>query len=82
MIKIARVLEHDAQVEGPSDKSHLLDALERQLVTLDEDADGVGHELGRHLEHVGGHRGRKDHDLRLRRQVAVDVVAARASATC
>ena len=47
----------------------LLDALECQLVTLDQDPDGVGHELGRHLQDLVRQGGRQEDDLGLRRQV-------------
>ena len=30
----------------------LLDAFQRQLVTLDQNANRISHELGRHLQHV------------------------------
>ena len=52
----------------------LLEALEGQLVALDEDAHGVGHELGGHVEHVVGQGGADDDDLGGGRQVAVHVV--------
>ena len=52
----------------------LLDALERQLVALDEDPDRVRHKLGCHLENVVRERRRDDDNLRRRRQVPVDVV--------
>jgi hypothetical protein len=35
----------------------LFDALESQLITLDEDTDRVGHEFGRHLQYVVRERG-------------------------
>lgn len=38
----------------------LLDTLESQFVSFHKDADGVAHELGRHLEHFQRHRGGKD----------------------
>ena len=41
----------------------LLDTLEGQLGLLDEDADGVAHELGGDLEDVLGHGGGKEDDL-------------------
>jgi hypothetical protein len=52
----------------------LLDALEGQLVTLDEDSDRVSHELGGHLQNVMRQRGRDDNDLSRRGKVSVDVV--------
>lgn len=52
----------------------LLDTLERQLVALDEDLDGVTHELLRHLEHIGGHRGTEEHHLAIGRQELEDLV--------
>ena len=41
----------------------LLDTLEGKLVLLDQDADGVTHELGGNLEDVLGHGGRQENDL-------------------
>lgn len=41
----------------------LFDTVEGQLLVLDEDADGVAHELVRHLQDLGGHRGREQGDL-------------------
>ena len=41
---------------------------------FDEDTDGVGHELARHLENLVRERGRNEHDLSRGRQVAVDIV--------
>lgn len=52
----------------------LLEALERELVTLDDDAHGICHELCCHLEHVMGERGRHDDDLRAGGEVPVHVV--------
>jgi hypothetical protein len=52
----------------------LLDTLERQLVTLNEDADGVGHELCCHLEHIVRESGRKDDNLGRRGEITVNVV--------
>lgn len=52
----------------------LLDALERQLVALHEDADRVGHELVGHLEDLLRERGGDQHDLRSGRQIAIDIV--------
>ena len=61
-----RVVEVAEGVELPllplDGDEELLDALQRQLVALDEDPDGVGHELARHLEDLvrqGG--GDEDH---------------------
>ena len=52
----------------------LLDALQCQLVTLDQDPDGVGHELAGHLEDLVGQSGGDEADLGGRREVSVDVV--------
>lgn len=52
----------------------LLDALKGKLVTLDKDANGVGHELGGHLKHVVGESGRNNDDLSRGRKVTVNVV--------
>ena len=61
-----RVVEVAERVKRPLLPLHgheeLLDAFQRQLVALDEDPDGVGHELARHLEDLvrqGG--GDEDH---------------------
>ena len=59
----------------------LLEALKSQLVTLDEDTDGVGHELGSHVEHIIREGGRDDNDLSGRREVTVDVVDLLAETT-
>lgn len=52
----------------------LLETLEGQLVTLNKDANGVGHELGRHVQHVVGEGSRHHDDLRGGREVSVHVV--------
>jgi hypothetical protein len=52
----------------------LLDTFQRQLVTLDEDADRICHEFGRHLQDIIGQRGTKENDLGSGRQVSVYVV--------
>jgi hypothetical protein len=52
----------------------LLQAFERQLVTLDENANGVGHEFGGHLQNIIGKGGGDNDDLSRRRQVAIHVV--------
>lgn len=52
----------------------LLDAFERQFITLDEDANGVGHELGGHLEDIVGQCCTEQHDLGGRGKVSVHVV--------
>merc|ERR1712166_554921 len=52
----------------------LLDALERQLITLHQDAHRVCHELRRHLEHFIGEGGRGEHHLCCRGQVSVHVI--------
>lgn len=55
-------------------KNHLLDALEGELVTLDEDLDGHVHELLCHVQHLLRHGGADQHHLGGGRQVPVDVV--------
>lgn len=52
----------------------LFQSLEGQLVTLDKDPDGIGHELGCHVEDIVWERGAHNNNLRGWRQVAVDVV--------
>ena len=52
----------------------LFDSLECQLVTLHQDPDGVGHELGGHLQDLVGQRGGDEADLGCGGQVAVHVV--------
>lgn len=52
----------------------LLEAFQGQLVTLDKDANRVGHELGGHLQYIVRECGRDYNDLCRRRQVAVYVV--------
>mmetsp|Transcript_8500 Transcript_8500/g.27974 ORF Transcript_8500/g.27974 Transcript_8500/m.27974 type:complete len:232 (-) Transcript_8500:564-1259(-) len=52
----------------------LLDAFERKLVTLDQDPDGVRHELARHLQNLARKRGTDQHHLRGGGQVAINVV--------
>lgn len=52
----------------------LLETLEGQFVTLHKDADGVGHELGCHVEHIVGEGSRDDDDLGGGREVSVHVV--------
>lgn len=52
----------------------LPDALQRQLITLDQDPDRVCHKLGSHLEHIVRQRCRQDDDLCRGRQVSVNVV--------
>lgn len=52
----------------------LLQTLEGQLVTLDENAHGVCHELGGHVQHIVGQCGGDDNDLGRRREVSVYIV--------
>lgn len=52
----------------------LLDTFEGKLVLLDEDTDGVTHELGGDLEDVLGHGGREEDDLGGLREQLEDVV--------
>lgn len=73
-----RVVEIAQRVKFPvfalhSDKE-LLDAFQRQLITLDEDADGVRHELARHLENLVRQSSGHENDLCAGRQVAIHVV--------
>ena len=42
----------------------LFDALKGQLIALHQDADGVGHELGCHLQDLVGQGGGQQHHLR------------------
>ena len=53
---------------------HLLDALESELIALNQDANGVGHELGGHFKNFLRHGGRDKANLRVGGQVAVYVV--------
>mmetsp|Transcript_13433 Transcript_13433/g.34256 ORF Transcript_13433/g.34256 Transcript_13433/m.34256 type:complete len:324 (-) Transcript_13433:313-1284(-) len=52
----------------------LLDALQRQLIALHKDADGVGHELGCHVEDLTWQGGGDDHHLRGWGKVAVHII--------
>ena len=52
----------------------LLDAFQRQLITLDENADRIGHELRSHLQYVVWESGAQEYDLCCRGEVAVYVV--------
>ena len=52
----------------------LFDTLKRQLITLDEDANWVGHEFGRHLQNVVRKGGAQQDDLCGRREVSVDLI--------
>jgi hypothetical protein len=52
----------------------LLDAFESEFGLLDQDTDGVAHELGGDLEHILRHRGREEDDLGGLRQELEDVV--------
>lgn len=52
----------------------LLDTFESQLVTLDEDTDGITHELLGNLQHVRRHGSGKEDDLSLLREKLEDVV--------
>jgi len=52
----------------------LLDAFQGELVALHQHAEGVVHELVRHLQHFVGHGRRHEHHLGRRRQVPIDVV--------
>jgi hypothetical protein len=54
--------------------TELPDTLEGELVTFDEDTDGVTHELLGHLEDVGGHGGREEDNLGLGGKELEDVV--------
>lgn len=63
-----RVIQIAEGVEFPILLLHgheeLLDAFQRQLVTFDEDANGVGHEFCRHLQNVVRQSGAEQHNLR------------------
>ena len=59
----------------------LLQAFERQLVTLDKNTNGIGHELGGHLQDIVRECGRDNDDLCRRGQVAVYVVDLLAETT-
>ena len=52
----------------------LLDALKGQLVTFNQDPDGVGHELGGHLEDLVGKGGGDETDLSGWGQIAIHVI--------
>lgn len=52
----------------------LLDAFKGQFITLDKDANRVGHEFCCHLKYIIWQRGAKKDDLRGRGEVAVDVI--------
>ena len=52
----------------------LLDTLKRQLITLDENANGVCHELRCHLQNIIGQRGAEKDDLSCGGKVSVDIV--------
>ncbi len=71
-----RIVEVAQSVELPllplDGDEELLDAFQGQLVTFDQDSDGIRHELGRHLQDLVGQGGRQENDLSLRRQVPVD----------
>lgn len=52
----------------------MLDTLKGQLITLDEDSDGISHELCGHVKDIVGKRGGDNDDLGRGRQVSVDIV--------
>lgn len=52
----------------------LLDSFKGKFITLDQDPDGVCHEFRCHFEDIVWESSRKDDDLCLRWQVAVDIV--------
>lgn len=52
----------------------LLDSFKSQFITLDENSDRVGHELGSHFEDVMRESGGDNNDLGGGREVSVDVV--------
>lgn len=54
--------------------SDLFDSLQREFISLDENAHRIVHELGRELQHIVRHRRRHQHGLSGLRQVAPDVV--------
>jgi hypothetical protein len=53
---------------------YLLDALKSELITLHQDADGVGHKLGGHFKNLLRHGGGDKADLCVGRQVTINVV--------
>ncbi|KAI6762674.1 hypothetical protein HG530_008654 [Fusarium avenaceum] len=52
----------------------LLETFEGQLVTLDKNANRIGHELGGHVEHIVRESGADNHDLGGRGEVSVNIV--------
>ena len=46
----------------------LTDTLEGELLLLDEDPDGVPHEPGGNLQHLRGHGGRQQDNLKIHRK--------------
>src|SRR6202042_2995269 len=52
-------------------EKELFHYFERQFITLDENADRVGHELRRHLRHIMRYGSAEEYDWQ---EVAVDVV--------
>ncbi len=72
IVEIAKCIEFPILLLDSNEE--LLDAFKSQLITLDQDSDWVGHELGRHLKHVVRQGSREDDDLSGGREVSVDVV--------
>ena len=52
----------------------LTDTLEGKFLLLDEDANGVTHEVGGDLEHFSGHGSREEDDLDVRVEISEDIV--------
>ncbi|KAI6751992.1 hypothetical protein HG531_006688 [Fusarium graminearum] len=52
----------------------LLETFEGQFVTLDENTNGIGHELGSHIENIVRQGGTDDHNLGGRGKVSVNIV--------
>ena len=72
LVKIAKRVEFPIFLLDSYEE--LLDTLQGELVLLDEDADGVAHELGGDLEDVLGHGGGEEDNLGALGQKLEDVV--------
>jgi hypothetical protein len=73
-----RVVEITKGIEFPvllfNSDEELLDSLECQLVSLDENPDGVRHEFGGHFQNIVRKGSGDDNDLSGRGKVSVDIV--------
>lgn len=73
-----RVVQITQGVEFPifflDGDEELLDSFKGKFITLDQDPDGVCHEFRCHFEDIVWESSRKDDDLCLRWQIAVDIV--------